>query len=187
MITTRKILTAAIMSLTAIALAASTAAAQETAVEFETEAGDPCNPCLIHAEGEASIFDATQPGQPEVSSCHNEYDMMLYHAGTGEIEWVGVTHPVDPGPGCNTVNCSNPEGHWPLSGVGERADGTVHYTRRSCLNNLHCNAEVSVTEEGAHHYLHSMDQLCFGGARRLVGTWETEGDSDFEMDHTPGD
>jgi len=192
----RKILLLALTALAAMALAASTASAQ-TPVEFEDEAGNDCDPCLVHIEGEAHIRDRTQVGAPIVSECHDEFDATLYHDTTGEIEWHGeIDDPI--GPGCNTRNCDpvvvDPaEEHWPISNVGEIATDTVLMSIRFCLNNLHCNGvNIPAVETHHHHYEFTMHQRCFQGAREIEGHWETEVDpdtgeniEDFEIDHTP--
>jgi hypothetical protein len=181
----RKVLLAALMALAAMAFAASTASAQEIPVEFETENGGNCNPCIVHIEGESHARDLISPGQPLVSKCHDELNARLYHGGTGEIERVGINHAVV-GPGCTTVNCASPERHWPVSAAGERADATLHVTLRFCFSGFHCNGEVNLIETASHNYQLAMAQICFNGARRVEGNWATEGEPNFEIDHTPG-
>jgi len=189
----RKILLLALTALAAMAFAASTASAQETLVEFENEAGENCDPCLLHIVGESLLRDRQQPGAPVVSGCIDEFNVTLYHDTTGEVEWHGEDHP-DIIIGCQTTNCmANPaEAHWPISAVGETGTDTLHMMVRFCLNNGHCNGEVAVAEIDLHLYEFSMHQLCFGGAREIEGHWETETDpdtgeniEDFEIDHTP--
>jgi hypothetical protein len=178
-----KILLAALMALAAMAFAASTASAQETPVEFENENNAPCNPCVVHVEGESHIRALNVVGQPLVSECHDEFAARLRHFSGGEIEWVGVDHP---GPSCTVSNCAPPENHWPVSNVREHVDGSVEMTVRFCLSGLHCNGNVRVTELPSHNYHFAMTQLCAGGAREVEGEWRTEAEPNFEIDHTPG-
>jgi hypothetical protein len=182
-----KVLLATPMVVAAIAFAAGTASAQETPVEFETEAGAPCNPCVVHIEGESHIRNLFQPGQPIVSRCHDDLNARLYHNGSGEIEWLGLHH--DDTFSCIVTNCSSTpfEDHWPIVLADEQADGSAHMTWRFCFTNLHCNGGVHVTEPTSHSYHFSMQQLCFGGAYVVEGEWTSEGHQNFEIDHTPGD
>lgn len=156
------------------ALSAGAAHAQETEVVVKTEAGAVCNPCTIHLAGESSIFF----NSIEVSRCRDEFSVRIFSNGTGEAEWAGTARGA---PGCNVVNCSSPERHWPIDPMGEYAASVVHLNVRFCLNNAHCSGEVTVTEPNTHRYSASMNQTCPTGLR-VTGGWLVEGNP-IEIDH----
>lgn len=154
-----------------------TAWAQESAVTVETEGGDPCNPCIVHLVGESIIFS----GVVALSRCHEELAAHLYTGGTGELEWAGTA---DGGPGCNAANCSSPENHWPILGVGETSPNTAHMTIGLCFNGTHCDAEAAISEPATHAYTFSMNHTCPSG-HRIAGSWAVE-DSPIELHHVSG-
>lgn len=171
----RKLILVAASLVIALAVTASAASAQETSIAVKTEAGGSCNPCVGHVAGEASVF----AGATEISRCHIEATVRIY-TSSGEAELSGSA---DGGPGCNTVNCSSPENHWPVSALGERSANVIHGTNRFCLSGNHCNAEVTATEPTTHRYAVSVNQTCPSGAR-VAGSATVEGNP-VEIDHTP--
>jgi len=182
----RKTLLTAALALTAMALTANNATAQETAVEFETPAGLPCTPCVIHLTGE-SHFTNMMTGMI-TARCIDDFTARIYHGGSGEIEATSMQP--EPGATCAIENCAtNPaEAHWPISAIGETSADAVHATVRFCWrslgNDFHCNVELDITEPALHDYTFSTVSLCFGGGRRFEAVWQTESDT-FEIDHTP--
>jgi len=194
MTTVRKIVLLVAMALSAMALAATTASAQETEVEIIDEpTGVPCNPCVVHIRGESRIL-AVPPGIV-VSTCTDEFNARLYHGGTGEIEWDGEPHP---SPGCNTTNCLGNPGfnpHWNVNRIGELGNGVEHTNVNFCLragaNEIPCTGEVLIQEHlpvGSHDYefrTRPEGIPCAAGTRVIHGMWETEhegGTSDQEVE-----
>jgi len=183
MSTARKIMLLVAMALSAMALTATTASAQETDVEIVNEVtGDACNPCLVHIRGESRIL-AVPPGIV-VSTCVDEFNASLYHDGTGEIEWDGEAHIA---PGCNTTNCLGGVGfdpHWEIENIGELGSGVEHTRVEFCLRagagEIHCIGEVLIQEHlpaRSHEYefrTRTEGIPCVGGARVIHGMWETE-------------
>ena len=174
----RKIMLLAVMALAAMALAAASASAQETAVEVDHEpSGANCDPCDIHIEGESRI--TTESGIP-VSRCQDEFEGVLFHNGTGEITWNGVSDVVSPA--CNTTNCTITPGedHWPINGLGEPAAGAEHITVHFCLQPLgsmteiHCEAEVDIVNDGLHDYEFNLPPTECAPNRLVSGEWEIE-------------
>jgi len=182
----RKTLLTAALALTAMALTANNATAQETAVEFETRTGLPCTPCVIHLTGESHF---SSPGTGMLfSRCSDDFTARIYHGGSGEIEATSM-QPESVGT-CEVEDCvNNPaEAHWPVSALGETSTDAVHATVRFCWRSIgtdfHCNVELDITELALHDYTFSTVSICLAGARRFEAVWETESDN-FEIDHTP--
>jgi hypothetical protein len=163
----------------AMAFAAGSASAQETSVEFIDEpTSTACNPCLIKAEGESHIV-STFTGQ-QVSKCHDVFEGEIYHredanGHAGHISnWLGTAHEVV-GPGCTVTECAFPENEWEITNPGETGPNTGHMTVRFCLlsggNEVHCNAEVKVTEVAPHLHEFTTVANCAFGTRRVEGHW----------------
>ncbi len=142
------------MATAAMAFTAGAAVAQETEVEVVDEANGhaACNPCDLHARGESHIFSLFAGA--EVFACEDEYDVVVYHDGTGEIEWAGSAHGA---PGCIATNCVGGEGDWPIvTPVGEVGGETEHFAYRLCFRNnvgaeTHCEGEMSVLNTARPH------------------------------------
>ncbi len=192
----RRLLVFVLMATAAMAFTAGAATAQETEVEVVDEANghEACVPCDLHAEGESHIFSLVAGA--EVLTCEDEYDAVVYHDGSGEIEWTGTAHG---GFGCNILNCqSGDEGHWPMIGpVGEIGGEVEHFTLRFCLRNagtgveFHCEGEVSILDTDTAHiyelFATIVDTInCPGRRFELHAVTEyvpSDGDDNVEFEH----
>lgn len=197
----RKLMLLCAMAITAMAMAASTASAQETAVEFENENGTKCGTtentgCKIKATGESHITN-TSTGE-EISSCQDTFEGSIHHKTdatgyAGHITgWHPKNHPINNPPLCTVGECASDETEWDIFDPGETAPNTGHMWVDFCLKSsgidVHCTAEVKVTEVTPHAHQFSTNQLCAFGTRRVEGTWNQVIDAAhpaFEVDHTP--
>lgn len=186
-----------------MAIAAGSASAQEQAVEFQQEDGTPCGTtestgCTFQATGESHITN-TSTGQ-QVFSCQDTLEGSIHHVASGSgqaghiVGWHPNDHPVNSPPSCAIAECSSEgEREWDITNPGETAPNTSHMILRFCHSNgfsdVHCNAELKMTEVTPHQHQFSIDQLCAFGTRRVEGTWNQVIDAAhpaFEVDHTPG-
>ncbi len=191
----RRLLLLVALAFAGVALTTGAAFAQEGEVEVVDEADfhAPCSPCNLHVQGESHLFSLVAGA--EVASCETEYDVVIYHDGTGEIEWRGTEHGA---PGCNTINCFGDEGHWPIvSPVGEVGGEVEHFTYRFCLRNYvtgvesHCEGEVTVGRTGTTHLYELtasiVDTINCPGRRVEVHAFTeyipSDGDDNVEIEH----
>lgn len=182
-----KLLLLCAMALTALALTAGPAAAQEDPVEVESEAGGDCNPCVVHAESvqDSQIISHVFGHEEVASRCHDEFTARINHDGTGSIHHQ-ILGPPTQGT-CTQQACDGSEGHnpeWTILRSGETGPGTGHMDVNFCLEDAgggterECETEVQI-EEGAdpHHLTLHTDAHCvitFGVESEITGRWETE-------------
>lgn len=179
-----KLLLLCAMALTALALTAGPAAAQESAIQVEDEElGGHCNPCVVHAvsEEDSVIITHVFGHEEEASRCRDEFIAEVFEDGTGHID-----HQVLTGAACTQQACDSAgESQWPISSPGETGPGTGHMDVEFCLEDAgggterHCDAEVQIEEEATdpHHLFFSVDEHCpitFGVESEVTGHWETE-------------
>jgi hypothetical protein len=178
----RKLLLLTIMALAAMALAATNASATNPITVVQEPSGALCNPCYVHATGEATLeaFHAFR-----VSTCEDEFLATLNAVGTGTIHhFINTDHAGMP---CTRENCHAhaPEDEWPILSSEETGPNEGRMVVRFCLQTrsntaqfVHCNANVHVAEEasGNHHYIFNVNQECnaAGTPVEVQGRWETE-------------
>jgi hypothetical protein len=178
----RTLLLAALATIAAFAFAASNASAQvHVEQEISPDAMADCDPCEIHAEshhGETSLIHK-QLGQP-ISTCHDEIEGEIYEDGQGHVQLTEAE-----GPRCAVTPCQGPEAEWPIQ-VTEAAGNKDIYTT-FCVRlfggeEVHCELEVDLVDEGTHHWVvGSPERECQTGPVHgtalpimVVGWWELE-------------
>jgi hypothetical protein len=185
------------ITLTALALSASTALAQED-VDINTEpGGDHCStPCAIHAASVTPMSWGAYVGETQVqaiTSCILEMLMTLDEDGDGLIHTVETSKGQPGGEACNRENCNDGEGEWETH-LSETA-GTAQASIRLCLEtgpgtaNAHCTINPTFTEDVSvsHRYVFSgVNEHCGfvspGVEIRLHGQWATE-NTNWELVH----
>lgn len=188
---TRKLALLTTMALAAMALAATNATAQESAVEVLDEASlTHCNPTAkeptcdaIHAVGSSELRGHTIFGEILASQCNDEFTAQINEDGTGHIYQISLT-----GANCERQPCTTAgEDEWPITGAGETGPNVGHMHVDFCLRNPdngnehHCHIEVQVSEPSLHHYTISANTGtdvetgtdCPENSE-VVGSWETE-------------
>jgi hypothetical protein len=187
----RKLTLLLTMAIAAMALAASTASADEI-VTVVNEPGGACNPCNIHVAGESSLaaFHVIT-----VSNCTDEFAASIQSNGTGQVNtWNGVN---DRGNACTREQCRVQPGNtvretWPFTSE-EIGSQTVELNVEFCLSPVgtmttknKCDVPAIVTEGASHDYEISLSHECdIGGTPVEVhGDWHVEGTS-FEFVHQP--
>jgi hypothetical protein len=204
----RKLVLLCAMALAAMALAASTASAQEEEVRITSEVGAHCDPCIVHAVGEADLEFFGIP----VSTCEDEFEAELYenpeiHLPDQEPGEQGHVIDYDNNAAtstqCTRINCNGvgeaaAESEWEMDELGETGPNEGHFHVDFCLDNknnpngtgVHCpSAEIHIEEEESenHHYIVSADHVCPSGVH-VIGEWNTEVDptehEEIEIVHT---
>jgi len=192
----RKLALLLTMAIAAMALAATTASADE-AITVANEPGSACDPtCTIHVAGESSLaaFHVIT-----VSACTDEFTGTIDANGNGEVDtWDGV---FDVDPGCTREQCRVQPGntvreHWPFTSE-EIADQTVELNVEFCLSlttdmsdaaKTRCDVPAIVTESSNHDYEIGLSHECLVGPPgsqipvEVHGDWHVEG-GDFEFVH----
>lgn len=187
----KKCLLVCATALAVLAAAPAVATAQEGAIQLSSEdAGEHCNPCVVHfvsAEDTEVVLHVL--GHEEVvSRCRDEFRAELYEGGNGHITEQQLGPPGDGGE-CTQQACdSGAEAEWPVTAAGELGPTISHFTMRFCLEPVgggterHCDAEVTIEEDGGHHLVLSQAQHCpisSGVESEVTGRWEGE-----EVPHT---
>lgn len=187
----RKLVLLCTIAIAAIAIAASTASAQETPVELVNPAGNHCDPCLVHAVGNSSVV-IIMGGMPIVlTECNDEVEMELWEDGTGHITQYTTTG----GAACRHARCNGvgepqSETEWPISASGETGPNRSHVTIRICIEpnwnpnqtGAHCNVEATLTENFAYNYTFSTATFCGAGLNAdYLATWTTEDGEDVNF------
>jgi hypothetical protein len=186
-------------ALATMAMAASTASAQETAIEVRDGLGNHCNPCYFHIEGESVLRVMGMA----ISICEDEFEAEVYGNQTNGKQGHIYDYENDQATfvGCNFLNCNGvgeaaAESEWRIGPIGEINPDEGHMTVRTCLDNeinpngagFHCNMELHVEKgTGANHYLFASTFTCPNGVE-IDGRWETEDSplihDDVQLVHT---
>ena len=191
----RKLALLLTMAIAAMALAATTASADEAVGVVDEATGNPCAPtCTIHVAGESSLsaFHVIT-----VSNCTDEFTATLDANGNGEVDtWDGV----DDASACTREQCTDSSGareHWPIS-TEEIADDTVELGAEFCLSprngdmsdaaKARCDVDAIIVEHNDpnHDYEIDLSHECNIGGNpvEVHGDWDIEG-TDFEFVHAP--
>ena len=199
----RKLFLLAAMAITALALTAGTASAQEQSVEVENEAtGVHCSVAAANCDHHVvsvtpSVLTQHVFGsESQASSCTDEFVATLGENGNGAINTYTNDHVTNQA--CTRIKCNGvgepaAEASWPVTATGEtitnpETNDTGHLTVRFCLDTednpggggTHCNVEIDVSEEANHTYeFRAVDEPCpiappFISAE-LDGHWISEG------------
>lgn len=191
----RKLFLLCAMAIAATALMATTAVAQETAVEVVEEAThDHCDPCFVEASSitPSEIVSHIFGHEELASTCVDTFEAEIYEDGTGHITDQELDDP--PVGTCTQQPCAETaaEEEWPITEAGELGPGLGHMDVRFCLSpendpetERHCDAEIEVVETGPHHYTLHTDQNCpitLGVSSEVTGEWEIH-DNPIEIEH----
>ncbi len=208
-----KLVLTAAMAMTAMAMTAGTASAQEEPVDvFNEPSGTPCSTatgnCDHHFVGSSVVTQHVFGSESQATSCDDEFVARLGPNGNGTIPTYTNNAPVAP---CNRIKCNDVgegpgEATWPVTNTGEYAAGSPtldgHLTYRFCLDlasnpngtGTHCTIEVDVDATATHRYrFTAVGEHCPllpGVEAELDGTWNTEatpgsGQEQIEIVHTP--
>ncbi len=209
----RKLVLTAAMALTAMAMTAGTASAQEESVAvFSEPSGTACSTatgnCDHHVSGSSVLTTHVFGSESQASACNDEFVARLGPNGTGTIPTYTNNAPTFP---CTRVNCNGvgelaAEPTWPVTNTGEytAAGQTLdgHLTVRFCLDlptapndtGVHCTVEIDFDATATHRYrFTAVNEHCPlgipGVEAELDGTWNTEvtpgsGQEHIEIVHT---
>ena len=192
------------VALTAMTLAAGSAAAQEEPLEMQNEPeGTHCSPslsnCDLHVNG-VHLLELHQIGSEiQISLCLEEFVLSFDEDGSG---YVHVYDNNAISTDCTRVMCDGngepaAEGEWPISGAGEYSgphSDEGHLTMRLCFDRdsaptesgFHCNVEFAITRQGSHAYeLRANEECPLLGMQvwlEFAGLWETEATPDEDED-----
>ena len=182
----------------ALALAASTASAQEGPVEFVNEVSSVhcdvnAGNCEHHMVG-THIFTLHQFGSESiVSTCNDEFVLALGEDGNGFVDIYendAATSGACTRIACNGIGEAASEVNWPITNTGEYTGpqaGEGHTRIRFCFdakatpNNVgvHCTMELDIVKHATHKYaLDAVGEECpISGMNVWIevdGTWESE-------------
>lgn len=162
----------ALIALLAVAGATPATAQETTQRTLVGPDGRDCDPCAMSATGESRVVSLTSG--IEVTACEDSYEIDLYVAGAGELEWSGS--PLDDAP-CGIRKCRSEWSHWLLGQASETDPGRGNLLAEFCFlsaagGEIRCNGSVTIARDDDDTYEYSMDQLCSEAARRF----ETEGE-----------
>jgi hypothetical protein len=173
----RKLALLTTMALAAMALAASSASAQEE-IEVTEEGGGHCNPCVVHAVSTQNVqLDVHIFGIEFTDSvCANEFDAVIYEDATGALTNQSLT-----GAGCNREPCAATP--WPITGR-ETVAGAEILEATFCVqpvgggDPINCSIDVGVEDEAGHILgFHAVDARCHRVGQspaEVSGEWVTE-------------
>lgn len=186
----RSLLLACAAALTAMAIAAGAAHAQEAPIEVLDEAtGAHCNPCIGHAVGSATLTSHVFGHEELASQCDVEVTGEIYEDGTGHSTQQSLT-----GPNCTQQACdSASEAEWTVIAVGETGPDVGHATTEFCLEpagggtERHCLIEGTGTRDPVepHRGTTSDEGSCPispGVSLEISGSGTSEG-ADMEVVH----
>jgi hypothetical protein len=194
-----KLMLLAMTTIAALALAATTASAQEP-IEIQDELGAHCgNICDLHLVGTGPTSWAAYFGGTPVAvitSCNDEFVASLDENGVGFIHT--YENDAATSPSCIRVNCASEEGEWPTR-LEEHAPGDERAHFEFCLSpendpttETHCEMEIDIDTPDPldpHHYLfNALNEHCGFVPNnpnlevRLNGQWESE-NADWELVH----
>jgi len=192
----RKLVLVTAMALTAMAMFAGAASAQEQSVTVVNEpSGVPCsgagagNNCEVHVQGSSVLQQHIFGSESQASACTDEFVAEMQSNGSGVItQYTNVNVPACTRVMCNGVGEAAGENRWPITSAGEYAEiaNNGHMTVRFCLDTrtdpngggTHCTVEIQIDEHANHRYGFAVsDWRCpifFGVNAELTGSWESE-------------
>jgi hypothetical protein len=180
------------MALSAFAMTAGSAVAQETPIEVrdEDDVGNPfcgttiATGCPVHAAGSSTLFQHVFGAESQVSSCTDEFQGVVLRNGSGHIHTYRNNHATAPAV-CTRVPCATAaEREWRITNAGETGPNRGHFNIRFCLrtetgSDTHCPIEVRVASNANNHVTEFFandagGDIAFGIRCEVTGDWNIE-------------